>query len=116
MADFALGNAPILNSVAISTNPTAGTVMADSGAVPYAGLYEVNVIIGQSAAATFTIQRRNAANGANVGSTVDLFGAAGQSGQYRLLYTLEITERVRVVMQANLTGTAAAAVQIEQRQ
>jgi hypothetical protein len=101
-------------SVAEATNPTAGTVTADTGALP-AGNYEVRVTVGASAAAQFLLQRRNAANGANVGDTVVLYAAAGQSGQYVFSFVLEASERVRVVMDDTLAaGTASCAINAEQ--
>lgn len=96
------------------TDPTAGTVTADSGAVALGGNYEVIVTLGASAPAQFQLQRRNAANGANVGNVPIIYGPAGQSGQYRFLYRLEPTERVRVVMDDNLTGTAVVSLNLEQ--
>lgn len=115
MADFGLGNRPILDSQGEQTNPTAGTVMADSGAVPFGGPYEARIIINASAAAQFQVQRRNTANGANVGAVVGLYVAAGQGAQFVLLYVLEANERLRVTMDDNLTGTGWASVQLEQR-
>jgi hypothetical protein len=115
MSQFARGNAPIFNSVAEATNPASGAVMADTGAVAFRGLYDVRVIIGASATATFDVQRRNAANNANVGSVVTLYAAAGQSSEFILTYALDVGERIRVVMHASLTGTSTCAIQIEQR-
>lgn len=112
MADYAVGNKAVFKSVAEATNPTTGTVMADSGALT-AGNYVVGVIVGQSAVARYTVQRRNAANGANVGDTLVLYGAAGQSGQYQLRTPLEAGERIRVVMTADLTGTSSVLVNTE---
>lgn len=108
------GNPPLVGSVAVATNPTSGTVMADTGAVPYGGLYEIRVILSQSAAAAYNLSRRNAANGGDVSPyPIVLYGAAAQSSEYVWLVTLEASERVRVTMAANLTGTAQAAIQAE---
>lgn len=116
MADFAPGNAPILNSAGEQTNPTTATVLADTGAVPYGGYYEARVIVSADATAQFDVQRRNAANGANVGSVVTFYCPANDSRQIVLLYTLEAGERIRVMVNQNLTGVAVATVQVEQRQ
>lgn len=116
MADFAAGNSPILGSVAIATNPTSGTVMADSGAVPYTDNYECRVVLSQSAAAAFSFARRNVTNSADVVPfPMVLYGAAGQSSEYVILVRLEKDERVRVTMAANLTGQAQVLIQVEQR-
>lgn len=115
MSQFSRGNPPILDSQGELTNPTAGTVTADSGVVPFNGIYEARIVIAGSAAAQFLVQRRNAANGANVGDVIGLYGAAGQSSQFVLNYVLAAGERVRVVMDDNLTGTAYCAITLEQR-
>lgn len=106
------GNKPTLDAGAKETNPDTTDVMADSGALS-AGIYDVRVIIGASAAAIFQVERRNADNDASVGDVVILYCAAGQSAQFALPYVLEEGERVRVMMNANLTGTAAAAINVE---
>jgi hypothetical protein len=112
VADY--GNPPIWDSVAESTNPTAATVMADTGALPHDGIYEVRVTCGGSAAAQFMLQHRNAANGANVSDTVVLYSPAGQSGQYVFRFVATATgERFRVVMDDALTGTASVGIQAE---
>jgi hypothetical protein len=101
-------------SAAEATNPVAGTVMADTTALP-AGNYDVRVTVGASATAQFRLEHRNAANDANVGDTVVLYGAAGQSGQYVFSVVLETGERVRVVMDDTLAaGLASAAINAEQ--
>ena len=92
------------------TNPADDALMADTGALAYAGTYEVLVTIGASAAAHFQVQRRNAANAANVGSVPIAYGPAGQSGQYRFFFNIAAGERLRVVMDDALTGTAAVTI------
>lgn len=115
MAQRQPGNKPLIGSVAIATNPTSGTLMADSGAVVNNGNYEARIIISQSAAAVYNVARRNAANGADVSPfPVALYGAGGQSSQYCILVHLEAGERVRVTMGANLTGQAQVMVQLEE--
>lgn len=94
------------------TNPIDDALVADSGAVPYAGVYEVLLLVGASATAEFQVQRRNAANGANVGDTVILKAAAGQTAEYRLYINLDVSERIRIVMDDALTGTAYGAVNL----
>jgi hypothetical protein len=105
---------PILGSVAIATNPSSGTVMADTGAVGHDGNYEIRIILSQSAAAVYSLARRNLANGADISPTpIVLYGAAGQSSQYALMVPLLTGERVRVTMGASLTGQSQVAIQAE---
>lgn len=115
MSQYSRGNAPILDSQGEQTNPGTSTVLADSGAVPFKGLYEVRIVIGGSVASQFQVQRRNAANGATVGDVVGLYGAAGQSSQFILNYYLDAGERVRVVPDDAITGTAFCSITVEQR-
>src|SRR5690349_15346896 len=114
MAVRAAFNPPLTGSVAIANNPTSGTVMADTGAVPSDGIYEIRVILSQDAAALYKLARRNAANGADVSPfPIALYGAAAQSSEYVWTVPLNAGERVRVTMGANLTGNAQAAIQAE---
>ena len=105
--------APELYSEGPQTNPTTSTVMADTGAVSpvFAAECRIYVIVGANAPAAFVVQRRNAANDANVGAAVVVYATG--SGEYLLSYKLEGGERLRVMMQANLTGTAAASIFVE---
>lgn len=112
MAKQAAGNRPILKSSGELTNPADESVVVDSGAVAYGGVYEVIIVISASAAAQFKVQRRNAANGANVGDEVGLYGVASQSQPYRFYYTLEASERIRLLMDDALTGTVWATVNL----
>jgi hypothetical protein len=92
------------------TNPTTAEVMADTGALPGA-LYEVRIMVGCSAAATFNVQHRNAANDGNVSDTVIIRAAAGQTGEYILKYALVKNERIRVLPEANITGLGEVTLQ-----
>lgn len=114
MADWALGNPPIgPESEGRQTDPTSGTLMADSGAVPKGGVYRAYIGCSASAAAIFTIQRRNAANSDNVGNVMSKDVGPG-AAEFHYTFTLAASERVRVVMGANLTGGASCDVQLEQ--
>lgn len=106
MAERVPKNPPILETGGELTNPADDAVVADTGALT-AGIYEFRVGCGATAAAHFAVQRRNAANGANVGDVVILYAAAGQTGMYPLTYKLEEGERVRVIMDDALTGGAS---------
>ena len=106
------GNLAIVESEGQTTNPGTTNVMADTGALD-GGNYEVRALVGASAAATFALQRRNAANDGNVGDVPVLYVVAGSSAQFTLRYRVEAGERIRLMMHAALTGTAAAALNVE---
>ncbi len=98
----------------VLTNPTVGTVLADTGQAPAKGEYIVYVVAWASAAAQMTLQHRNADNTADVAAVA--FGVpAGGTVSFSLPFSLGVNERVRVVMRAALTGSAAAAVTAERR-
>src|SRR3990167_8501461 len=104
------GGYPVtLDASADETNPTTSTVLADTGALPGA-VYDVRLTLGASAAAKFAIQRRNAANDANVGDVIIIYCAANVGLVHTLLTQLEPNERIRVTMATDLTGTAAVSV------
>lgn len=105
------GNVPIgPKSEEKMTNPADNALMADLGAVPSAGLYEVRVVAGGSVVAIFDIERRDAANAVNVGSIVTVYTPAGASSEFVLFYTLAKDERIRVIMDGALVGTAAVSM------
>lgn len=107
MAIWAQSNPPILVSEGEQTNPADAALMADTAALRV-GIWEFRISVGSSAIANFMVQRRNAANDANVGVTPIIKTAANQTGQYVFRFRLEQGERVRVVMDGALTGEAAA--------
>lgn len=112
MATRDVGNIPVLVGGGYKTDPDTAVVMADTTALP-CGIYEIRIVAGADATAVFQVQRRNAANGANVGVAPVLFAAAGQSAQYVLTFNLETNERVRVMMYATLGGHADVSMQYE---
>jgi hypothetical protein len=89
-------------STGIAASPAAGTVLADTGALP-AGNYNIVVTIGINNAGAgtvgdFSIARRNAANNADVWAQAGSVALTGTNfivfaGQVRLL----LNERIRVV-------------------
>lgn len=115
---FRAANFPvIIDSQGESTNPVATTVMADTGALTSGtggytltggGVYEVLVVASATALAEFAVQRRNAANGANVGDVQIFYVAASGCVSVPFRFEAENGERFRVVMNANLTGDAVA--------
>lgn len=112
MAMRSVGNPPDLATEDELTNPLDNALVADTGELP-AGVYEMRITLGSSAAADFAVQRRNAANDANVGAVPIIKTPAGQSGQYLFTFKLETDERVRVTMDDALTGTASGTINWE---
>jgi len=109
MAARVQGNPPIIASGGELTDPADNALAADTGALS-AGIYELRITVGASAAADVAVERRNAANGANVGAVPVIKVPAGQSGQYLFTFKLETSERVRVIMDDALTGTIAVTI------
>ena len=96
----------IKDSQGEQTNPTTATVMADTGAITLPGFYEVIVTASASADAQFQLQHRDAANTAAASDVVGFYIPANTPGQFKDLVFINSSERVRVMMDANLTGTA----------
>lgn len=82
-------------------NPGAGAVMADTGALA-AGTYTFTVWGGGNATHIFRIQRRDAANAADIWSAIVASGLVPSVWQFRI--TLAANERVRCVS-AGVAGT-----------
>lgn len=104
---------PIWAETTSASNPIDGQVMADTGALPLGGIYEVRVIPGATATAAFFLQRRNAANTATVGDPIVFRTVANQTSQFVVLMDALNGERFRVVMNGGVTGTAEAAIQVQ---
>ena len=100
---------PIIDSQGEQTNPTDATVMADTGVLD-SGFYEVLVTASASADAHFDLQRRNTANDGNTGDTIVFYAAAGAPVQLIFTYFVNDGERLRVIMDDALTGTAAVGI------
>lgn len=109
-------------SQGVQTNPQTTTVMADTGAISASGSHPGNtnlsfefiVSVFCTVAATFSVQRRNTANDANVGDVAPIRVPADMTGQYLFRYTLATGERLRVVPAGNITGDAAVTINGEQ--
>jgi hypothetical protein len=105
-------NYPIVrDSQGEQTNPTTATVMADTGELDAeeggGGIYEALVVLSASATAKFQVEVRNAANGATVGDAHIVYAAANTPVAIPFRFEIERDQRIRVMMNANLTGTAA---------
>lgn len=108
-------NFPVVrDSQGETTNPTTTTVMADTGAIPAdlggTGVYEVLVVASASARAEFLVQQRNIQNDANVGDAHVFYVPTDVPVAVPFRFYIEVGERVRVMMNANLTGDAAVSV------
>lgn len=114
MAFFDWGNPYAIASEAEKTNPTDESVLADTGALN-AGHYYGFATISASAAAQFRIERRNAANSAAVGAAILVYVPAGDVRQIAFAFTVVASERIRVVMDDALTGTAGATLNYSQQ-
>lgn len=105
-----------------TTNPASTDVLADTGAIAVGPSqpnttnlhFDVTVTVWCNVAATFSVQRRNTANSANVGDVATIRVPADMAGQYRFVFTLVSGERIRVLPSASITGTAAATINGEQ--
>lgn len=112
------------------TNPTTATVLADTGqlgnsiASPMSGtalitggggIYEVLVVINSEVASVteYVVQRRNAANGANVGDVPILYCPASSIHSELLRFEAESGERFRVLPNANITGDVTVTIQAQ---
>ena len=105
------------DSAGKQTNPTSGDVLADTGAIGAAqgmgeggGIFAVMVIASASADAEMVVQLRNAANDANVGDTHVFYIPAAGSVEFVFPLEVEGAQRIRIAMNANLTGSAVASV------
>jgi len=112
MAVFAPGNSTTWASEEALTDPSAADVAADTGALP-GGIYDIRVLVGGTAAAPWIINRRNAANGADVGDQPSLYTAANTSQFAQFTMTLEANERVRVTLGDDVTGVVSALITAE---
>lgn len=103
---------PIRDSVGETTNPGSGAIMADTAALP-GGIYQVIAISSATATAEFSLQRRNAANSATIGDVHIWYVPANNTVALPFIVDVEKDERIRIVMNAALTGDAVASVIVQ---
>lgn len=114
-----LGNPVFLANAGKQTNPTDQFVHADTGVLNPATsgrtkFFELTITLGGSVAAVWQIQRRNAANGANVApSPYTVYTIAGQSTVIWMTMPIDPGERVRVTNDGAVVGTTAASIMAE---
>jgi hypothetical protein len=101
------------DSTGEQTNPTAaGAALADSGNLA-PGQYECIVTVSATASAQFSIQHRNVADSANLDDPIVVYMVANGSGQFLCNFSVvDSGESIRVKMDTDLTGVAAAHVQV----
>lgn len=110
---FYPGNEPFSATEGELTNPAGNTLMADTGVLK-AKKYGIRAVFTASAAASFVLQRRNAANSLNVGAATIVRVPANGSVEIVQVYRLEVGERLRVVTwDALAAGVAAVTIQTE---
>jgi hypothetical protein len=93
----------------ILTNPAIDTILADTGAVP-AAISGVTIILGGNIACVATIEHRNAANNANNASQVIATTAGIATPFYLQGIDVQPGERVRIRLNAAVTGSIQASV------
>ena len=91
----------------ITTNPLIDAVLVDGGALP-TGTYDVRIVGTASAAASLRLEYRNAANDTTITAFPFYLGASAPVEFILRLPTVNTNERFRVAMQAGLTGTVVA--------
>lgn len=113
MADRIRGEVNTWSGGTEQTNPGSGAVVADTGAIAKIGSYQAYIITGASAAAEFRAEKRDAANGATVTQTI-FYRAANDTAEYMIPFRVDnANERLRVVMNAALTGRSTTSIHWE---
>ena len=96
-------------SAGLQTAPGAGTIMADTGALP-AGVYDVLISWNgreDNIATNWSLQHRNAANAANLMAMIlvtQIAAGAFAANTLAIGYTLANNERLRVITNTATTG------------
>src|SRR3990167_9369243 len=96
------------------TNPLTTTVLADTGRITDdkggSGVYEVLILASASAAAEFVVQHRNAGNDTTIGDPVIFYAPAGVPVPVPMRFEIDALDRLRVLVNANLTGDAVVTI------
>lgn len=98
--------------------PGAAVVLADTGALP-AGTYNIHVTAGLSqtavGSADFAVQRRDAANAANIWRQVHMIQFTGQTDyQWSAQVKLAVNERIRLITENASLATIEANLWFQQ--
>src|SRR5262245_33509277 len=92
----------------VQSNPATDAILADSGNKGY-GPFEASVIFGGNVAAVAVIEHRDTTNTSNINSQV-IACAANQCVQVWLPGVTLANERIRVRLNAGVTGAVQASV------
>lgn len=91
------------------TDPTAGTILADTGALSI-GLLSFTILLASSGpSATLELQLRNAANSANV-ATQTINSTGYGSDAIPVPIVIGLNQRLRLVVVNNYTGDVDASI------
>lgn len=114
MAERQANEKPTSDSQGEVTSPTTSTVMADTGALTRVGVYEVLGVVCAEASAQFQLEHRNAANDGNEDDVVAVYCPANSTVPFLWKFSINNrNERVRIMMQQNLTGVAVASLNVQ---
>lgn len=87
----------------IQVNPVINQIIADTLQLP-AGVYGVELLVSATVNSAVVIEQRNAANTVNINSHIFPL-AANTTEKLKLLLNLAADERVRLRMNAGVTGS-----------
>lgn len=93
------------------TNPVAGTVLCDSGALS-AGAHEAVTILGATVACAVELQHRDAANAVTLHSQALGVGAFGTAQLPKITQQLVAGERLRVVAVTSPVGVVSVSLDL----
>lgn len=110
MAMWSPGAYPVLDTQGEKSNPTPGTVLADTGALP-GGVYHVTAIASSTSAAMakWFIQSRDSANSANVGDVPTFYTYGTVTADVGLEMMVNEGGRFRI-MADTVSGTCAGTI------
>ena len=93
------------------TNPTANTVLADTGPLPQGPTLAPQIVASSTVLVQLLFQRRNAANDATI-TEQSIVVLANSSTDIPIKHHMELQdgERLRVATFANVTGTVQASI------
>ena len=124
MAFFVPYNPPIDSTAAGATDPSTTALLAELDSTNFSNqtsqrsgrLYTVNIWVGGSTAALWTIEHATSTNIASsaVTSALRVRTASGQHSQFVRVFKLEANDRIRVRHPSSLSGTFEAGLQAQE--
>lgn len=89
----------------ILTNPTAGTIVVSTDALPHTTADLLLAVVASGTVAfTYDVQHRNAANDANLAAQRRVCAAGNDEFLFPTILTMQKDQRVRVVLVDTITG------------